>query len=380
MKIAFDGGLLLKKDKAGIAWSAHNLILELLQYPENKCTIRCFRSRAVKRLEEYRLAGCRIEYCRWFGGSLYKLLWAVVPVPYSLFFRRDADILQFFNFTIPPGARGKRAVFIHDMAYKSCPDTVRKKTKLWLELCMKKTCTRADCILTVSEFSKQEIVRYLSIPEECIRVVPNAVDHAAYHPGYSKSQIQKALDRYGITREYFLYLGTIEPRKNLERLIAAYVKLCSRRQEAPLLVIAGKKGWLCDHIYQAAAQSGREKDILFIGYVREKDSPLLMCGAKAFVFPSLYEGFGMPPLEAMACGTPAITSNTTALAEVAKGAGIMVDPLCIEKICEAMERILDDDAYREALREAGKQRAAEYTWARSAHLLMNVYRTMMKRQ
>lgn len=376
MKIAFDGGLLLKAEKAGIAWSAHNFILELSKYPENECTIQCFCSRPRKRLEEYRAAGCRIECCRWCGNSLYKMLWTVFPVPYRLFFHTKADITQFFNFTIPPGVKGKRVVFIHDMAYKSCPGTVRKKTRLWLEMSMKKTCRRAEHILTVSEFSKQEIVRYLSVPETYVSVVPNAVDHTVYHTDFTEKQIQKVLDRYGITQEYFLYLGTIEPRKNLERLIAAYAKLCRRRKQAPLLVLAGKKGWLCERIYQSAIRYGLEKRILFTGYVRQADSPLLLCGAKAFVFPSLYEGFGMPVLEAMACGTPVITSNTTALAEVAKGAALLADPLCTGGICSAMERMLDDDACREALRTAGLQRAAGYTWANSAQLLMDVYKKL----
>lgn len=373
MKLAFDGGLLLRKEKAGIAWSAHNLILELLKYPQNECTIRCFRSRGKSLLEEYEKAGCRIEYCRWMSSFLSKLLWTVFPVPYRLYFKSDADIVQFFNFTIPPGVKGKRAVFIHDMAYKSCPGTVRKKTRLWLEFQMKQTCRRADCILTVSEFSRQEIIRYLSVPKSRVFVVPNAVDHTAYHTRYSDCQIQKALRRYGIAREYFLYLGTIEPRKNLERLIGAYAKLCRRRKQVPMLVLAGKKGWLCEPIYRCVIRYGLEQKVLFTGYVSQEDSPLLMCGAKAFVFPSLYEGFGMPPLEAMACGTPVITSNTTALAEVAGNACATVDPLRMDEISRAMEKILDDGGYRETLRKAGIQRASEYTWAKSAALLMDVY-------
>lgn len=380
MKIAFDGQLFLKGNKTGIAWNAHNLILELAKYPENECVIQCFTlgysAKQLRRLEEYKRMGCRVDCCRWFRNTWYKLIQTMFPTPYCLFFRMDAEITQFFNFTIPPGVKGKRAVFIHDMAYKSCPDTVRKKTRLWLEMSMKKTCRRAEHILTVSEFSKQEIVRYLSVPETYISVVPNAVDHTVYHADYTEKQIQKMLDRYGITREYFLYLGTIEPRKNLERLIAAYAKLCRRRKQAPLLVLAGKKGWLCERIYQSAVRYGLEKRILFTGYIRQADSPLLICGAKAFVFPSLYEGFGMPVLEAMACGTPVITSNTTALAEVAKGAALLADPLCTDGICRAMERMLDDEGYREALRTAGLQRAANYTWANSAQLLMDVYKKL----
>ncbi len=379
MKIAFDGCLLLKGDRTGIAWNAHNLILELLKYPENECTIRCFRNSGPERLEEYAKAGCQIESCRWFGHSIYKMLQAVFPVPYSLFFHTDAEITQFFNFTVPPGVRGKKVVFIHDMAYKSCPHTVRKKTRIWLEMCLKNSCRRADLILTVSEFSRQEIARYLPVSKGRIRVVANAVDHTLYHTNYRRSQIREVLGRYGITQEYFLYLGTIEPRKNLERLLDAYAELNRKRSQVPLLVLAGKKGWMCERIYEKAAEYGLQNKVLFPGYVNQKDSPLLMCGARAFVFPSLYEGFGMPPLEAMACGTPVITSNTTALAEVAEGAAVMVHPLCREEIGMAMEKLMDDDEYADQLKAAGSKRAAEYTWEKSAAALMELYRELKQK-
>lgn len=382
MKIAFDGHLFLKGDKTGIAWNAHNLILELAKYPENECTIQCFRSAvkekpdAYKMLREYRKAGCKIERCQWFSHSVYKLFWVIFPVPYSLFFRTKPDIMQFFNFTVPPGVKGKRVVFIHDMAYKSCTNTVNQKTRYWLEISMKKSCRHADHIITVSEFSKKEIIRYLPVSQDRVSVVPNAVDHCVYHAGYRKEEVQKVLHKYGIEQEYFLYLGTIEPRKNLERLIGAYAKLCRQKKHVPQLVLAGKKGWLCKSIYEKAHKMNLGKKILFTGYVEQENSPLLMCGAKAFVFPSIYEGFGMPPLEAMACKTPVITSNTTALAEVVKDAGITVDPMSEEAICGAMCTILEDEAGRERLRDLGYQRAAEYTWAKSAEKLMDVYRML----
>lgn len=377
MKIAFDGNLILKGNKTGIAWNAHHLLLELAKYPENECTIQYFKSRAADRLEIYRKAGCRTDCCRWMWPFMYKLMLTVFPVPYHVFFPAEPDIMQYFNFIVPPGARGTRAVWIHDMAYKSCPDTVKPKTRLWLELHMDRSCRYADHILTVSEFSKKEIMRYLPVPEERISIVPNAVDHSVYHTGYTPKQIQAVRDRYGISKDYFLYLGTIEPRKNLKRLIGAYAKLCRTRKQVPQLVLAGEKGWMCADIYRKARESVPEHKIVFPGYVRQKESAVLMCGAQAFVFPSLYEGFGMPLLEAMACGTPVITSNTASLPEVAGGAGLMVDPGCEREICRAMGRLLDDAPYREALRVRGLERAAQYTWAKSAELLMDVYRRLL---
>lgn len=381
MEIAFDGQLLLKgEQKTGIAWNAHNLILELAKYPENQCIIQCFHSRSLERLDRYRKAGCRAVCCRRFSHTAYKLLWLVFPVPYRFFFRTRPDITQFFNFTVPPGVYGRRVVFVHDMAYRSCPRTVSRKVRLWLKMSLKKSCRHADHIVTVSEFSKREIIKYLQIPQKQVSVIPNAVDHGIYHAGYTKRQIQKALDKYGICQEYFLYLGTIEPRKNLERLIGAYERLCRENTHAPLLVLAGARGWLCDGIYKKARNSPVRDKILFTGYVEQEDSPVLMCGAKAFVFPSLYEGFGMPPLEAMACGTPVIASNTTALPEVVKDAGILADPQSEEEICQAMEMLLYDEAAAQKYRMRGLQRAGEYTWERSARMLMDVYQGLCKRK
>ena len=181
-------------------------------------------------------------------------------------------------------------------------------------------------------------------------------------------------DKYGIEKDYFLYIGTIEPRKNLERLILAYAKLQKEKKYVPQLVLAGAKGWRCKNIYEKVQRLNLRNRILFPGYVDQEDSPLLMCGAVAFVFPSLYEGFGMPPLEAMACGTPVIVSAVTALPEVVKDAGILVDPRSVKEICTAMKELLENEAYRKELGLLGMRRAQKYTWQKSAEMLMEIYR------
>lgn len=380
MNIALEAQLLLGKERTGIAWNAHNLILELAKDPENKCTLQYFKSRRAAldtdALKEYKKAGCHVECCRWFCYPLYKLLWLWLPVPYRLFFHTKPDVTQFFNFAVPPGARGKRITFIHDMAYKTCPQTVDKKTRIWLELCMRTSCRHADHIVTVSAFSKKEIVRLLHIPEGNITVIPNAVDHTVYHTDYSKDQLKMARSRYGIREDYFLYLGTIEPRKNLERLLDAYARLCREKPDAPQLVLAGRRGWLCNGIYEKARSLHLGNKILFTGYVRQQDSPMLMCGAAAFVFPSLYEGFGMPPLEAMACGTPVITSNTTSLPEVAGDAAVLVNPKSRSEIYRAMKQMLEDSSVTDRCRKRGTARAKQYTWEKSAKMLSDLYRKL----
>jgi len=376
MKIAFEGQLLLDENRTGISWCAHNLIMELAKYPENECTIQCFglrhRKEYLKGLEEYERAGCSIEICPWFSSVLYKLIWIVFPLPYSLFFRLKPDITQFFNYAVPPGVSGKRVTFIHDMAYADCPETVSRKTKKWLQLCMKRTCRHADKIITVSQFSRKRISEVLQVPKDSIDVVPNAVDHKLYHADYDETRICSVVEKYNVGREYILYLGTIEPRKNIINLIKAYEGLCLQIQNPPQLVLAGGRGWLCDGIYDAvrSAKSGR---ILCPGYIDQCDVPVLMCGAKIFVFPSVYEGFGMPPLEAMACGTPVITSDAGSLPEIVGDAGVKTGPEDISKMCREMKRLLEDDSYRDKMRELGLKRARDYTWENSAKKLMEIY-------
>ncbi len=380
MKIAFDGQLFMGGNKTGIAWSAHNLILELAKYPENECVIQCFplhhSNDKLKNLQVYEKAGCRVESCRWFHYALYKLVWIFVPIPYRIFFKSDADITHFFNYIAPPGVRGKCVAVVHDMAYQSCPQTVNKKTLYWLKISLKRSCRHVDHIITDSNFSKSEIIKYLHIQPKRITVIPAAVDHSVYHADYTQEQIKKVLNKLNIDREYFLYLGTIEPRKNLIKLISAYAKLCRKVDNVPRLVLAGGKGWLCEEIYKMAEDLSLADKVIFTGYIDQEDSPVLMCGAKAFVFPSLYEGFGMPPLEAMACGTPVIVSNTTSLPEVVGDAGILVNPCSEIEIFMAMKTLLEDDAYREKLRRQGIERAKKFTWEKSARRLMRVYREL----
>jgi len=239
---------------------------------------------------------------------------------------------------------------------------------------MKQTCKRADLIVTISAFSKGEISRFLGYRQDRIIVVPCGVDFRMYHPHYSEEQKHCARQKYGIQGEYILYLGTLEPRKNIPRLIGAYQILRKADPAVPELVIAGKKGWQYQEIFALVKELGLADHVLFPGYIDEADVPLLMAGAKVFVFPSLYEGFGMPPLEAMACGTPVLVSKTAALPEVVGDAGVMVDPLSPNSIAQGMEQLLTDEAYRQSMIKKGIALAAFFSWEAAADIfLKNVF-------
>lgn len=380
MKVAFDAQLLFEKEKTGIGRNAKSLIDCLIEYPEIECTLNCFYMRNKKRtaaiLKKYKDKGCHIQQSHFVPARIYNHLERIFPLPYRLVFGKGAGITQFFNYTVPFGVAGKRVAMVHDMAFLVCPDTVEKKTMHWLKRNIERYCRRADVVVTVSEFSRQEIHRYLDVPSEKIEVVCNGVDLLNYRPDYSQKQIEEARKQYGIEGDYLLYLGTLEPRKNLVTLIEAFRLLKERLPSAPKLVLAGKKGWMYEEIFEKVTEYGLEKEVLFPGYLAEVDVPPLLCGAKVFVFPSLYEGFGIPPLEAMACGTPVVVSNAASLPEVVGKAGLLAPPEDAGMLEKQMERLLVDDTLRESYIRAGLSRAREFTWEKSAEKLVEIYRML----
>ena len=267
MKVTFDGQLFLKGNKTGIAWCADNLIKELSEMPELDCRlnvfVRGYSEEELQLLGEYRRNGLVLRECKWFNDIWYKLIWPFLPMPYQWFFGDDSQITQFFNYVIPPGVRGKKVTIIHDMSHLACPQYVRAKTKRWLDLTLRRSCRRADAIVTISEFSKGEIMRYMGISADKITVMPLAVDKKWYHTGYSLEQIESIRRKYGISGEYFLYLGTIEPRKNIQRILDAYIGLKNHIKDVPQLVLAGGKGWKSEDVYKTAGEMSSTKDVRF---------------------------------------------------------------------------------------------------------------------
>ena len=382
LRVDFDAQLLLEPQKTGIGLMAYNTLYALAD-KEVQGSLNVFTMRKKRGYEQQWAQmqvlcdrGLFMRKCTWFHDVLYKMLWNFLPIPYSLFFGAHADITHFFNYYIPPGVRGKRVTTVCDMVCKAYPETMNFKTRTMLNLSLKRSVKRAHRIVTISEFSKREIVRYLGVDENKIDVVPCGVDLASFHPNVSEQERQRVKSAYGIDGQYFLYLGTLEPRKNIVRLIQAYALLSKRCADVPVLCIAGRKGWQFEQIFETVKENRLQDRVIFTGYVPAQDAPPLLAGALAFVFPSLYEGFGLPPLEAMACGTPVIVSSMASLPEVVGDAGILVDPLDVAKIADAMQTMMEDEALRQKLVEAGPQRAATFTWDRAAAELLEVYQRM----
>jgi O-antigen biosynthesis alpha-1,3-rhamnosyltransferase len=232
---------------------------------------------------------------------------------------------------------------------------------------------RADCIMTPSCSTRDDLVRLLSVDPERISIVPYGVG-PSFTPAAAADAVAH-LQPFGLRRgDYLLFMGTIEPRKNLRRLLEA-VELLS--PEIGPLVVAGGLGWSDDGIHGAMARLEAAGRVRRLGYVPDEARPALLGGARAFVFPSLYEGFGLPPLEAMACGTPVLTSKVSSLPEVMGDAALYVAPTDVEALAEAMTQIWRDDALRADLRARGLARAALYSWERTAGLTLDVYRAVL---
>lgn len=275
-------------------------------------------------------------------------------------------------------------VTVHDMGYLHVPEAHTAAHRLYLRLSTAWSAQVARQVIAISQATRNDLVRYAAIPAEKITVIHHGVAKR-FQPAAPQT-VAETLSHYAITAPYLLFIGTVQPRKNLERVIEAFAHIDSGWWAADgsenstvhpppptaHLVIAGKKGWLSDAIEQKAAALGIAERVRFIGYVPDQDVPPLLSGALGFVFPSLYEGFGMPVLEAMACGAPVITANTSSLPEVAGDAALLVDPHDTHAIANAMRRLLAEPELRAELAERGKTRAAQFTWDACAAATLKV--------
>ena len=236
---------------------------------------------------------------------------------------------------------------------------------------------QASFIIAISESTKREIVRFLHVPEEKIRVVYLAAGDI-FHQKCPSDSVAMIKNKYKINKRYFLSVGSIEPRKNLGRALIAFKALIEMKKADYQFVITGGKGWKNEAFYNLIRKLDIDEHLVFTGYVPEEDLPALYQGADVFVYPSLYEGFGLPVLEAMASEVPVITSNTSSLPEVAGDAAILVNPTEVFEIYEAMEALATKPQLREELKVKGKERSTKFSWEKTAHQTLEIYKKMFE--
>jgi glycosyltransferase involved in cell wall biosynthesis len=309
-------------------------------------------------------------------------LWTHVRLSAELALR-PPDTLFIPAHVLPLGAplrqHTRTVVTIHDLGYLRFPEAHTPAQRLYLRLSTRWSAQAATRLIAISTATRDDLVRYIGVRPEKIAVVYHGLS-PRFRPVEDPAALAATQERYSIRPPYFLYVGTVQPRKNLVRLIEAFAQILQisdfrlqitdpNLQSAIYnlqLVIAGKRGWLTETIERRAAELGVAERVRFAGYVADDDLPALLSGALGFVFPSLYEGFGMPVLEAMACGAPVLTSATSALPEVAGDAALLVDPADTAAIAEGLARLATDAALRADLRARGLARAAQFTWERCA--------------
>jgi glycosyltransferase involved in cell wall biosynthesis len=258
---------------------------------------------------------------------------------------------------------------VHDLSFLHHPEWFRWDRALYYRHAIKSSVCRATRIIADSQATANDLAELLRYPESRIDVIPLGV-REEFRPAAAEA-CAEARDRYHLPERFYLYVGTLEPRKNLARLVEAWSRVAG--DGVPDLVLAGRQGWKIGPLKRAIAESPYRARIHCPGYIAASDLPAVLTAAHAFVWPSLFEGFGLPPLEAMACGTPVLTSNTSSLPEVVGRAALTVDPLDAEAIADALKRIAEDSNLRRTLQDSGFARALQFTWARTAQLTVAAY-------
>jgi len=372
MTIGIDASRANKSEKTGTEWYSYHLIQELKKITDPKDQFILY-SREKLRGETGDLPP------NWQSRVLGwppKKLWTQARLSFEMW-QRPPEMLFIPAHTIPLIHPDKVVTTCHDVAFLRLPQAYDWMSLKYHEFAIKFAVRHATKIIAVSEFTKSEIVDFFKISPERIAVVPNGYDGERYKVIDDREAVAKVLQKYKISEPYILYLGRLELKKNTPGLIEAF-KILKKNYQQPLkLVLVGQPGFGFQKVTKAIVENNLQGDVIMPGWVAREDLPYLVNGAKLFVFPSFYEGFGIPILEAMACGTPVVAAGIPALREVAGEAAYLVDPYSPENMAEGINRVLTDDHLREDLKIRGLDRARQFSWTRSARETWEVLKSIM---
>ncbi len=305
-----------------------------------------------------------------FPGKIYRALTEKYKIAPPLAFMGSFDLFHGLNYYVPR-VKYPSIVNIYDMSFALHPQFFTRERLSDIPPKAAVSSKRADRIITGSIAAKSDIVDIYNVPEDKVVVIPNGVEERFRPRGADEIELYRK--RSGLPDKFLLYVGTVEPRKNITALAKAYKKL---RLKDVSLVIAGAKGWLYDGIVREIGELNLGERVIFTGRIPEEDLPLIYCSSLVFVYPSVYEGFGFPPLEAMACGAPVITGDRSSLPEIVGDAGLCVDPENVDILAGAMEYLLADEGKRRELAGKGIERAKGFSWKRCADKTMALYREL----
>jgi len=359
----------------GIAVYAYNLITHLSKIDkENEYIllhsfIRPRNDRFIRNLET---TNFKNRVLRIKSQFLENWLWRKLSLPIELMIGK-VDLFHQTYYYLPPQLSGKSISTIHDLGVKQDPSLLPDKWVSRHEQIISATLKRADFIITISQYTKSCIMEILKFPEEKIGVTYLGVDKE-YYPINNRNILDNIRKKYNLNKKYILFVGNLDARKNIVRLIEAFYQLKNNIKGEYNLVIVGRKWGIYENIFKKVEELKLEKDVIFMSEITKEDLPPLYSGAEVFILPSLIEGFGIPLIEAMACGTPVITSKTTSMPEVVKDAGILVNPLSVEEIAQAIAQVLTNSSLRAELVKKGLQRAKFFSWDKTARQTLDIYK------
>lgn len=376
MKIALDASPLLVQNKTGVGHFTQGLLEAAVRLDPSIEYELVYFAVPGRPLPPFAVKGPNVKHRRiwWFPGKLYNLLLRTpLRLPIDLLTRLNADLFFFPNFSHWPLVRINRSVVvIHDLAYLEVPETVIQRHRWYLSRAVPAAIKRATHVIAVSEHTKKQLVETYGTNPHKISVVTNAVDHNLFKPMPAPAT-EAVRTKYGITKPYILYLGTLEPRKNIVGVVKAYESLPAELKDQYQLVLAGGRGWLDEEIKEVISLIPQHS-VVATGYIPAEDKPALYAGATCFVYPSLYEGWGMQLLEAMACGVPVISANNSSLPEAGGDAAEYVPTGDQNALNSALSDLLHDPKKRHKMALQGIAFAATYTWESSARKLIEVFR------
>lgn len=359
--------------KAGLARYSASLVQALRPWLGER--LRLFQNSLGRRgplpgWEAFPTAGTPLGYKPWRGAVLMGQ-WVRWPmdglIPGAVLFHATEHLL-------PPFRRVRTVLTVHDLIFERFPQYHRVKNYLYLHTAMPLFCRRADALIAISEVTKRDLVELYRIPPERIVVIPEAA--ASQFQPQPPEAVERARRRYSLPKRYLLTVGTIEPRKNLTRLAQACGPLFEE-DLAEALIVVGARGWLEGEFFRYLAECPWRERIILLGHVADADLPALYAGAAVTIQPSLYEGFGLPILEAMACGSPVCASLASSLPEVGGEAALYFDPFVPEHMTDVVRLVLTDGALAEEMRRKGLERAKQYSWERTARQTIALYEQLL---
>ena len=369
MKIGIDVRCLMEKQYSGISEYTYNLLESLFTIDQENQYFLFYNSSKPVKLPDFNRPNVFYKGFN-YPNRLFNLSLRFLKIKEIDKLIGGVDVFLVPSFLFSNLSSDCRTILIvHDLSFEIYPEFFTFKKQLWHNLIEPKKFTNtADDIIAISENTKQDIIKIYGTPPEKIKVIYNGISDMFFEP-ITDENLSQVKTKYNLSKDYIFCLGNLEPRKNVESLLRAFELINDKSID---LVIAGGQAWKYQKLYKLWQKSPAKDRIRFLGYVDAKDRPALYKAAKVFVYPSIYEGFGLPPIEAMACGTPVISSFTSSLVESVNDAGLLIDPHNYNELAKVLDQYLTDPELQETLRVRGLNYAKKFNWPDAAKQVLEV--------